>query len=164
MALVRLRAFGPPADVGEPLLMGFAQNRYVAPMLLGEPWEQLDGFHGTGMAEPEWADGVVEAQARLWQTVPRGADVLRFWWAAPAVATWQKKLDETMVKLETLPASDERSALVTESFELRSEQIIRGLVQTVLSASGGRRVPRGRQAAALSAMQRRDARGRAGGP
>lgn len=135
LALVRLRAFGPSADVGEPLLMGFAQNRYVAPMLLGEPWERLDAFHGTSMAEPEWADDVVEAQARFWQTVPRGAEVLRFWWAAPAVATWRRRLDELMVKLKTFPVSDARSALVAEGFGLRSEQTIRGLVRTVLAAS-----------------------------
>lgn len=48
LALARLRAFGPSADVGEPLLLGFAANRYVAPMLLGERWERLDAFRGEG--------------------------------------------------------------------------------------------------------------------
>lgn len=135
LALVRLRAFGPSADVGEPLLIGFAQNRYVAPMLLGEPWERLDAFHGTSMAEPEWADDVVEAQAQLWHTVPRGAEVLRFWWAAPAVATWRRKLDDNRVKLKTVPVSNERNRLVAEGFGLGSEQTIRDLVRAVLSAS-----------------------------
>ena len=52
LALARLRAFGPSADVSEALLNGFAANRYVAPMLLGERWDRLDAFHGTSMAEP----------------------------------------------------------------------------------------------------------------
>jgi tetratricopeptide (TPR) repeat protein len=135
LALVRLRVFGPSADVGEPLLVGFAQNRYVAPMLLGEPWKRLDASHGTSMAEPEWADDVVKAQAPLWQTIPRGAEVLRFWWNTPAVATWRKKLDGIMMKLNGLPISSERSALVTQGFDLRSEQTVRSLVRAVLSTS-----------------------------
>jgi hypothetical protein len=64
---VRLRAFGRPRTSGSRCSPGFAQNRYVAPMLLGEPWERLDAFHGTSMAEPEWADDVVQAQAHFWQ-------------------------------------------------------------------------------------------------
>jgi tetratricopeptide (TPR) repeat protein len=135
LALARLRAFGPSADIGQPLLAGFAANRYVAPMLLGERWERLDAFHGTSMAEPEWADDVVKAQADLWHAVPRGADVLRFWWSAPAIATWRTKLDDNMVKLKELPVSSERSAAVSEASALRSEQTVRSLVRTVVSAS-----------------------------
>jgi hypothetical protein len=135
LALARLRAFGPSADVGQPLLAGFAANRYVAPMLLGERWERLDAFHGTSMAEPEWADDVVKAQADLWHAIPRGADVLRFWWSAPVVATWRTKLDDKMVKLKELPVSSERNAVISEALALRSEQTVRSLVRTVLSAS-----------------------------
>jgi tetratricopeptide (TPR) repeat protein len=135
LALARLRACGPSADVGEPLLLGFAANRYVAPMLLGERWERLDAFHGTNMAEPEWADDVIKAQADLWHAVPKGAEVLRFWWTAPSVASWRKKLDGNMVKLESLPVSDERSAVVSEGFHLRSEKAVRELVKKVRAAS-----------------------------
>ncbi|HEY6559064.1 MAG TPA: hypothetical protein VI072_17390 [Polyangiaceae bacterium] len=89
MALAKLRALGPSADIGETLLIGFAANRYVAPMLLGETWERLDAFHGTNMAEPEWAHDVIAAQANLWQAVPRGAELLQFWWARSAlVSEW----------------------------------------------------------------------------
>ncbi len=87
LALAKLRARGPSAEIGEALLTGFAANRYVAPMLLGEEWERLDAYHGTNMAEPEWAGDVVTAQADLWHAVPRGAEQLRFWWAALPVAT-----------------------------------------------------------------------------
>lgn len=135
LALARLRVSGSSADVGEPLLRGFAENRYVAPMLIGERWARLDAFHGTSMAEPEWADDVVKAQADLWHAVPRGAEILRFWWAAPAVAAWRKKIDDTMVKLKSLPISNERSAVVTEGFDLRSEKVIRDLARKVRSAS-----------------------------
>jgi tetratricopeptide (TPR) repeat protein len=135
LALARLRAFGSSEDVGEPLLNGFAANRYVAPMLLGERWERLDAFHATNMAEPEWAADVVKAQADLWHAVPRGAEVLRFWWSAPVVATWRRKLDDNMVKLKALPISDERNAVVSEGLALRSEQTVRSLARSVLSSS-----------------------------
>ena len=104
-------------------------------MLLGEPWERLDAFHGTNTAEPEWADDVVKAQADQWHAVPRGGELLRLWWSAPPVATWRKKLDENMVKLKALPVSDERTALVREASALRSEHTVRALVRTVHYAS-----------------------------
>jgi hypothetical protein len=126
---------GAAAEIGEALVTGFAANRYVAPMLLGETWQRLDAFHGTNMAEPEWAHDVIAAQADLWQEVPRGAEMLRFWWAAPPIATWRRKLDEVMVRLKDLPVSNERSALVSEGFALRSEEAIRELVRTVRTAS-----------------------------
>lgn len=135
LALARLRAFGPGADIGEPLVMGMGANRYVAPMLLGERWERLDAFHGTNMAEPEWASDVVRAQADLWHAVPRGAELLRFWWGAPPVVAWRRKLDDIMVRLKDLPVSDERSALVHEGFDLRSERAAKALVRTVRSSS-----------------------------
>jgi tetratricopeptide (TPR) repeat protein len=135
LALARFRAKGSSAEIGEALLTGFAANRYVAPILLGEPWERLDAFHGTNMAEPEWARDVIAAQADFWQEVPRGAEVVRFWWAAPQVAAWRRRLDEIMVRLKDLAPSAERSAVVSEWSNLRSEETVRELVRTVRSAS-----------------------------
>jgi tetratricopeptide (TPR) repeat protein len=135
LALATLRVGGPLADIGEALLTGFAANRYVAPMLLGEAWERLDAFHGSNMAEPEWASDVMSAQADLWHAVPRGAELLRFWWAAPPVATWRRKLDEIIVRLKDLPPSDERSAVVHDWSDLRSIEKVRKLVRTVRTAS-----------------------------
>jgi tetratricopeptide (TPR) repeat protein len=135
LALAKLRVGGLSAEVGEALLTGFAANRYVAPMLLGERWERLDAFHGSNMAEPEWADDVISAQADLWQAIPRAADVLRFWWAASPVVAWRQKLDDAMVRLKDLPPSDERSALVGTWSSLRSSETVRALSLTVRSAS-----------------------------
>jgi tetratricopeptide (TPR) repeat protein len=135
LALARLRAHGPSAEIGEALLTGFAANRYVAPMLLGDSWERLDAFHGTNMAEPEWAHDVIAGQADLWHAIPRGAELLRFWWAAPPVTTWRRKLDETMLRLRDLAPSNERSALVSEWNTLRSEETVQALVRALRSAS-----------------------------
>ena len=135
LALARLRTHGSAAEIGEALLTGFAANRYVAPMLLGESWERLDAFHGTGMAEPEWAHDVIGLQADLWQAVPRSAELLRFWWAAPQVARWRQKLDEIMVQLKADMPPSERSLLVSEWLALRSEESIRELVRAIRKAS-----------------------------
>ncbi len=135
LALAKLRVQGPSAEIGEALVTGFAANRYVTPMLLGESWERLDAFHGTSMAEPEWANDVVVAQADFWHAVPRGAELLRFWWMATPVASWRRKLDEIMVRLKDLPPSNERSAVVSEWSSLRSEETVRELVRTVRAAS-----------------------------
>lgn len=131
LALARLRAQGPSADVGEALLLGFAENRYVAPMLLGEPWTLLDAFHGTNMSEPEWVADVVQAQGALWRKVAGGAEAIRFWWNAPAVVSWRKQLDAKMVALGTLPVG----AALTEEAALRSPKSVRDLARAVLSAS-----------------------------
>ncbi len=135
LALAKLLAHGPSAEVGEALLTGFAANRYVAPMLLGEPWVRLDAYHGSNMAEPEWADDIIVAQADLWQRVPRGAELLRFWWAAPVVANWRRKLDEVMVRLKDMPPSDDRTALVCEWSALSAETTVRDLVKTMRAVS-----------------------------
>ncbi|HEX5659274.1 MAG TPA: hypothetical protein VFX59_18900, partial [Polyangiales bacterium] len=135
LALAKLRARGPSAEIGEALVTGFAANRYVTPMLLGETWERLDAFHGTNMAEPEWAHDVIVAQADLWQAVPRGAELLRVWWMATPVVSWRRKLDEIMIRLKDLPASNARSAAVSEWSALQSEPVIRELVRSVRAAS-----------------------------
>lgn len=135
LALAKLRTQRSSAEIGEALVTGFATNRYVTPMLLGETWERLDAFHGTSMAEPEWAHDVIVAQADLWHAVPRGAELLRCWWMATPVVTWRRKLDEIMIRLKDLPASTERSAVVSEWSDLRSEETIRKLVRTVQAVS-----------------------------
>lgn len=135
LALAKLKAQGPSAEIGEALLIGFASNRYAAPMLLGETWERLDAFHGTSMAEPEWAHDVIGAQGELWQSVSRSAEQLRFWWAAPAVATWRRQLDEIMLRLKESASFSERSGLVAQWSALRSDETICDLVRKVRAAS-----------------------------
>jgi len=85
--------------------------------------------------QPGTSHDVIVAQADLWHAVPRGAELLRFWWMAPPIATWRRKLDEIMVRLKDLPVSNERSALVSEWGALRSAGATRELVRTVRTLS-----------------------------
>lgn len=131
LALAHIRAGGPAGQIGAALLAGFGKNRYVAPMLLGETWDELDGFHGTNMAEPEWADDVVAAQLDLWRATPRALELLRLWWTAPSVVAWRRRLDDIMVQLRDREVSPRRSALVNEWLELCAPPKLRELVKTV---------------------------------
>jgi hypothetical protein len=61
--------------------------------------------------------------------------LLRFWWAAPQVATWRRRFDEIMLRLKDLTPGNARSASVSEWSSLRSEEMVRELVRTVRTAS-----------------------------
>jgi tetratricopeptide (TPR) repeat protein len=135
LALALLGVDGPAAEVGEALLFGFGQNRYLAPMLLGEPWTRLDGWHWSNMAEPEWAADALAAQADLWQAVPNGAEVLRFWWTSPLVASWRAQLDDLMVRMQAARSGEERVALGAEQRALTSPKNVLELVGRVRRAS-----------------------------
>ena len=66
---------------------------------------------------------------------PEGTEVLRFWWTAPSVASWRKKLDDNMVKLKSLPICDERNAVVAQGSAIRSGTTVHEIVKKVRSAS-----------------------------
>jgi tetratricopeptide (TPR) repeat protein len=135
LALARLQQGRPSAEVGEALLQGMAINRYIAPILLDEPWQRLDGFHGSSLAEPEWASDHVRNERDVWQRVPRSAEVLRFWWMAAPVRAWRKADDDITIALKSIAPSQERTVLVSRRFELRSLETTRELVRTVLEVS-----------------------------
>jgi hypothetical protein len=48
---------------------------------------------------------------------------------------WRHKLDEIMLRLKDLAPSSERSALVSEWSDLRSEETVQTLVRALRSAS-----------------------------
>jgi len=132
LALACLRAGRPEAVVGEALLTGFALNGYLAPMLLAEPWQRLDAYHGTNMREPEWADDAREVLAPLWQETPESAAVLRQWWLAPEVVAWRRDLDGVMVQLKNAPVGPAREVLVAQWSRLESREKVSELVATVM--------------------------------
>lgn len=78
----------------------FAANRYVAPMLLGLPWERAQGYHGTSFAEPEHALGYVQGAGELWRKDRAAGRLLSVWWQAPAVRAWLVELAQCMVALD----------------------------------------------------------------
>ena len=118
---------------GVALLRGFAANQYIAPMLLGERWEKVNGWHGTNTAEPEWATDYVKEQGDLWRNVPESAKMLRRWWFAGPVQEWRSHLDNLMVQLASLEPGSERSLVVRQQFQLESEESIRELARRVES-------------------------------
>lgn len=117
--------------MGMPLLLGFAGNRYLAPLLLGERWRRLQGFHGTSQAEPEWARDYVDRQGDLWRRVEGSADMLRRWWSAEPVRAWRARLDDLIVRLGHLPVGAERSAAVRQGVQLADADARAALARAV---------------------------------
>lgn len=114
-------------EADRALLHGMAANRYVAPMLFGDRWTLLDGWHGTNLAEPEHADWVASSTRDLWSANPDHLDHLADLWHHPAVQAWRGDLDDSRVALRDAPgATPNRSALVSRHFALmRPDEIER---------------------------------------
>lgn len=126
-----LLASGEEGRAAVPILNGFAGNRYIAPMLLGERWRRLDGFHATSLAEPERAREYLEHQGDLWRATPGSFDLLRRWWSAEPVRAWRGQLDEALVQLGKLPAGVERDAVVALHTRLTSGEQLAEVARAV---------------------------------
>jgi len=116
---------------GTALLRAFAANRYVPPMLLGEPWTPVEGFHGTNTAEPEWAEAYVERTGDLWRSVPGSAAFLRKWWHAKPVEEWVGELNDAVGVLGDLPPGEEASRAVHRSIGLKTDTALKMIATRV---------------------------------
>jgi tetratricopeptide (TPR) repeat protein len=135
LALALIQLHRPKPDIGLALLRAFARNRYVPPMLLGEPWTRVDGFHVISWAERDCAADYVETDGKLWRDVPDSAGVLRWWWRVGPVRAWRARIDEITVALGNLPVgSDERFAAIAEDRYLLRPDHMKNLVHEVFSA------------------------------
>ena len=117
---------GRTEDAALALLEGFALNRYIPPMLLGEPWERLRGWHGTSMADAEWAGDYVGAMGAVWRNTPGSAEFLKRWWHAPEVHQWRATLDDLMVRMEAADR-EERMRMLRQLNGLQAQVAIRKL-------------------------------------
>jgi len=135
LALALIQFEADETEIGRAFLHGFALNRYVAPMLLGEPWQRLDSWHPTNMAEPEWAAEYVKEAGDLWRKIKPSADALRWWWNGEPVKEWLSRIDEFSSRLKVLPVSDERSDVVEKISYLESDDHIGKVVDGMCSLS-----------------------------
>jgi hypothetical protein len=129
------------ARAGLAVLRGFARNRYVAPMLLGEPWTRIDARHGTNMAEPEWAAAYVERQGDLWRKVPESRAFLHRFWTAEPVRCWLAETEDLMRELDDLAPGDKRSLLVARHLGMSSESKLRIVAGDVDPETIGAHIP-----------------------
>lgn len=134
LALVLLAA-GRATDAAQPLLRGMAANRYVTPMLLGEPWRRLECSHMTSVAEPEEADAYVQDASDLWRMTDGSAGFLRSWWTAAPVRAWRESLDDLLISLDGLAPGEERSRLVHRRSAEADEGRLADLVSEVRALS-----------------------------
>lgn len=129
---------GREDSVPRAIVRALAANRYIAPMLLGESWTRVPGFHGTNMAEPEWAADYVARAGDLWRRVPGSAELLRGYWNAEPIRRWLEELAEIMVTLKDLAPGDERSSVVRRWHGLTTDGTLRRIADRAAEAVTGR--------------------------
>ncbi len=110
LALALLES-GRPAEADRALIRGMVQNRYVAPMLLGRPWTRVRGWHGSNVAEPEWAADYVRSSGDLWRRSPHLPRLVAVH-GHPAVQAQLADLDDWMVAMEAAPSGEARRELL----------------------------------------------------
>lgn len=103
------------------LLQAFAGNRYIAPMILDEDYDFLDGTYGSpvywaaSMNSHEWAEEYYFKNYRMWEAeYPR--TILSNWWNRVPVRSWRLALDESWQnpsRLKTLTNEKALKDLVT---------------------------------------------------
>ena len=128
---------GEEGQAGVALLGGIAANQYIVPMLLGERWERQDVWHGSNMAEPEWAADCVQRYGDLWRKAAGSADFLRRWWTAEPVKAWCANLTDMMGQLDDLSPGAERSMLVRKLMGLKGEGMLSIVASEVDPSAGG---------------------------
>lgn len=112
------------------LVEAFGANRYIAPMLLGRPWERLEGYWFTSAADPDWAMEYVSACGDLWRGEPGAAAWLEGWWSARPVQAWLEEVAANALRLDQSAGEERQGASIAWS-ELRSEATIRRVVEAV---------------------------------
>jgi tetratricopeptide (TPR) repeat protein len=92
---------------------GFFTNRYLAPAILGRPFERKDVWHFSNLEEPEYAREYPPQFGRLWTEAPQARDLLqRAWDDAETRADMDEftRLGGELMKRKTPEAREKRLA------------------------------------------------------
>jgi tetratricopeptide (TPR) repeat protein len=83
-----LARFGLGDRVGALLQLrrAFLANGYLAPLLLGLPYERTELFGSEALSDPETAEEYRASSLPLWESVPGAIDFLRRAWQDPRIA------------------------------------------------------------------------------
>ncbi len=140
-----LFALGRRGHAAMALLHGIGENLYIVPVLLGERYERVDGWHGINWREPAWAADYADRYGDLWRKQKGAAKWLRDWWRAEPVRRWRGELADAMREVDGLAAgTEERTAALWRRQQLGSEEHIRGVVEAVEPGAADVPLPTGR--------------------
>jgi len=150
LALALIQKKVTPAEIGRALLRAFERNRYLAPILLGESYTELDK-HSDNREGVEWGAESAASSVDLWKQTASALPMMREWWRHKRVVEWRAMLDTiarmyvNVAQLEARAAErNGREILIpNESIEIRgtfyelrrilvSSEYIDLLVRTVL--------------------------------
>ena len=91
-------------------------NLYLVPHLLGEPISEIDMWHGSSDAEPEYLDHIPDPYLQLW------TDEEKRWagrlYDSPGFRSARQRFIEISKLLDSMRPGPERSRLVREMHEL----------------------------------------------
>lgn len=127
-----LHVLDRPAERDRALLRAFVANRYVPPLLLGNPMPRRRGFHPSNMAEPEWARGYVRRMERVWKKTRGALRALEWVWQAPGVVTWRQNIVDVSVRIVRADPR-RRGELLDRLVDLISEPRLEQLARSVSS-------------------------------
>jgi tetratricopeptide (TPR) repeat protein len=120
-----LEEYRESSQAGLALVRGFAANRYIPPLLLGETWEAASNQPWASQDGPEWAAEYIAHQGDTWRKSPDARELLHRWWTAGPVQDWLSEIDAIDSKLEGLSPGDDRSWLVSRKIGLLGEEQVR---------------------------------------
>ncbi len=111
-----LHRAGNEVGSAKKLRQTMLSNLYLVPHLLGSPIAELDIWHGSSHAKPDYIACVPEAYLQLWTEAERN-------WASglyhsPGFRSARARYIEISRALDTTPPGPERSRLVKEMYEL----------------------------------------------
>jgi hypothetical protein len=105
-------------DVGaaRKLRQSMLANLYLVPHLLGSPIEELDIWHGSSDAEPDFVQHIYEPYLALW--TPEEKDWAASLYESPGFRSFRERYIEISMQLDTMHPGPERTRLVEEMHEL----------------------------------------------
>jgi hypothetical protein len=95
-------------------------NLYLVPLLVGEPRAPLKIWHGSNLAEPEYAEDAARVLLGLW--TPAEKAWARSVYENEEVVRLRRRFIELETALLALPVGAKRNAVVAEAWEIRKRR------------------------------------------
>ena len=107
---------GNEIGAAKKLRQAMLSNLYLVPHLLGEPISEIDMWHGSSDAEPEYVEHIPDRYLQLWTDEEKQwADRL---YKSPGFQSVRQRFIEISKLLDSIRPGPERSRLVREMHEL----------------------------------------------
>lgn len=118
-------------EAAKVLIFAISANPYIAPMLLGDKLPRKDWWHGTDLAEPEYAEDYANEYGSWWEREEMSLVFLRAVWSCEDVQRNLKDFIATRRAMKKAETIDERVRLIRAGDRLRSAAKVRKLAAKI---------------------------------